>query len=351
MNRNEILNELEILGDAYDKLNEDRKAKKNAVDFMESIPIEPQEPEQGDLVKKHKLDWEYMPEIPRDQDSFRKNINEPDIFFVFHRMGFIILFTGLIWLPAIIVLFTNNDTTTRVICIVLIILILIGAFVINPLVYYMQLKKCEEEKKADDIESLKKYEEHIKTIEKINSENKKEYEKYKEELDKYTKEYNEYLSKMDIYKEDYSKKYNIAKEKCDRYNNIIEEDCISEFEMTLSNLKIEYPSKYYDNIWDIYNIINECRADSIKEAINVYVDDLHRQRLEEEAREEREHRARIEKEAEADRRRQQLDAEADRSYRIHKIRDNCRYCVHYISCKDIGLLEDVCPRFVKKSSY
>lgn len=218
---------------------------------------------------------------------------------------------------------------------------------------------------AETILLKKHYEETNANVEKLNAlqrEKKakalKDYELYEQNLLKHQKEMAEYKTKLEAYnlkvtkyKAEYSKQLQLAKNKVVTHNKNVEEIAENEFNAKLQTLNVEYPQKYYYAIDQIITILEDCRADSLKEAINVLKQDEHNQNVLYEQRRladaqeeynsiEFERQVRETERWDAEQRKRQYEKE-----NIQKNRDRCAICARRFTCAKQNSITSICTDF------
>lgn len=255
----------------------------------------------------------------------------------------------------------------------------LGLFILFPIVTVfgtiLIASKKGENKKAYD-ESLKKYAECQEQYTK-DQQKKQEYEAYCRAFDKYLSE--EYPSLRAKYDEARNE-FNLSMEKyVDQYNEWLDQ-WLPEFKKRQDNAVAEQAAlisqqetktaeskrnleqtkdgfladKYLDNIDELTEIINDGRADNLKEAISVFEDDVHKKVLQaaavaqaaaemERAQAERDRAdaeyARAEQEAEWHRQsEQQAERDRRRAERDAKERDNAAKKAGHWQCRDCARL-------------
>ena len=111
-----------------------------------------------------------------------------------------------------------------------------------------------------------------------------DYAEYEKKLDEYKKLQNQFLQEMSDYEKEYNDQKEIALNKIRKINKDLDDKAKKAFEDALKEANFDYPEKYYSNISAIIDIFEDMRADTLKEAIAVMLDDEHKRTLEMEAR-------------------------------------------------------------------
>lgn len=124
----------------------------------------------------------------------------------------------------------------------------------------------------------KEYQKYLEDTQKFPQEEAKYYEK-KEEYDKEMKKYEADLKKYNKDLAAYKKEYNEEANKAIKVREQRIQETEDTFKAIVDNLGFDYPTSLYDDIDHIYDIINNCRADTIKEAINIFYDDLRKAKI------------------------------------------------------------------------
>ena len=105
----------------------------------------------------------------------------------------------------------------------------------------------------------------------------------------------------------------------ERHNNSIEAMAEEGFNKSMSAVKLELPEKFYGSIDKLINILEDLRADSLKEAINVLREDEHKENMLIEQRRlidlQEEYNAELERQGEESARYQQEQNELERELR------------------------------------
>ncbi len=134
----------------------------------------------------------------------------------------------------------------------------------------------------------KEYKEYLIRLNALNKEKQEkaliDYAEYEKKLDEYEKLQNQFLQEMSDYEKEYNDQKEIALSKIRNINKDLDDKANKALEDALKEANFDYPEKYYSNISAIINIFEDMRADNLKEAIAVMLDDEHKQTLEMEAR-------------------------------------------------------------------
>lgn len=268
--------------------------------------------------------------------------------------------------------------------------------------------------------SKKAFEEYYKkyTV-KVNTSNKekskkrdkaiKDYENYEKALIVYEEKLQKYIDELEVYSiefEKYQKEYDVqlqlAKTKVETHNKKIEAIAEENFKKSMSVVKIEFPEKYYSSIDKIIDILEDLRADDLKEAISVLKEDEHKENMLSEQRRlvdlQEEYNAELERQGEENARYQQeqndlqrerireeqrqhdemlsfqreqakqqqeqeriryeeqrayqreqekrqMDAERQERERIRNIRNRCDLCANRFTCSIKNSITSACPSF------
>ena len=176
---------------------------------------------------------------------------------------------------------------------------------------YQKKVRAYEEEVQVFLEKMQKFREYKKVKIEEYEQEKAKYEKIMEE---YHKEYELCVKKYDAQEKQINdNNYKMAKEKA-----------LAKFNNSLKEINLEYPEKYYDSISTIITIIKDCRADSIKEAINQMLIDDHMREIEAQKRYEIEIQE-IQSMRERESQRKQEE--------ILKGQRQCSYCAKRYECK------------------
>lgn len=201
-----------------------------------------------------------------------------------------------------------------------------------------------------------------KRWEKLKAKSKAEYEKQEA---KYKKKYAEYEQRLRQYEKDlelYEKgRENIKREiaireefieQAEKDRERIIADVMEQLEPKINAIGIGYPRKYYDEIDDIIELVEDGRAESLKEALNTYESvkiekerlQVEQQRLEEtqsareEAERREEERQRREEEREWERQQREKEREQERREKEEREKAELRQQIdnQCSSCKNYG---------------
>ena len=260
--------------------------------------------------------------------------------------------------------------------------------------YTVRINKSNAEKSQKRDKAIKDYESYEKALI-LHKENEKSYkEKFKA-----------YSIELERYQEEYSAQLQLAKAKVERHNNSIEAMAEEGFIKSMSAVKLELPEKFYGSIYKLINILEDLRADSLKEAINVLREDEHKENMLSEQRRlidlQEEYNAELERQGEESARyqqeqnalereriregqrqheammsfqreqarqqqelerkryeeqcayqreqeRRQRDAELQEKERIRSIRNRCNMCANRFGCSIKNSITSACPSFRNK---
>ena len=158
-----------------------------------------------------------------------------------------------------------------------------GIAVLMPVISLVRLFVEKSAARAKIPAQDKSYRESLIRQNEINKQKKEkalaDYAIYEEKLPEYYEEYDEYSNKMADYEERYNEQKEIGLAKIRKTNKELDEKANHALESALEAVDMEYPEKYYPNIDAIIDILVDMRADTLKEAINVFLDDQRKQEL------------------------------------------------------------------------
>ena len=183
--------------------------------------------------------------------------------------------TAFLWIPSLVMIIKdiNRPIASAIfaecICVMLFLLIV-------ELIKYA--RTCSAYQKDLDRFNLM-YSRYVEETTKRNNYNKMLLLKYQNTKKEYDIEYNSYKMLVDEYEKEYKFKYNTAMKKMNSYNKELKNKVDEDFEKRIEKLNLDYPKTYYDKIDIIIFILESGRADTVKEAIKVYEDDVFKQKL------------------------------------------------------------------------
>lgn len=291
MSRQEIVSKLKIIREGirkkdqylFEKISEYQYEK-----YMDYIPKKPLPPKK---VKKPSNEFNRFFE-PRDINEKREHYdNDPrDVDFRFEewQLCISIVALALAIFIAIMGLAALSDSRQRGITILI---VAGGMAAVVPVMILISLLRFINQKRIAINGIPKQDEEYREYLIRLNASNKEKQEKalidyaeYEKKLDEYKKLQNQFREKMRHYEKEYNDQKEIALNKIRNINKDLENKANKAFEDALKKANIDYPEKYYSNISAIIDIFEDMRADTLKEAIAVMLDDEHKQTLETEAR-------------------------------------------------------------------
>lgn len=154
-------------------------------------------------------------------------------------------------------------------------------------------KRCSEVNKRNKVDYDTKVKNYINEIENVYPQRLEKYEEdmvqYKKDLAEYEEKLKEYESENELYNKrlkensDIDAKYNAALKQAsvlmNKYNENVVKEAEKAFEEQIEKIGLYYPMKYIYEIDEITNILVDARADSLKEAINVYEEKQYKQKM------------------------------------------------------------------------
>ncbi|MBR1581705.1 MAG: hypothetical protein IJ656_01600 [Bacilli bacterium] len=213
-----------------------------------------------------------------------------------------------------------------------IVVLALGLGTLLSIILFKAIKRAiAKEKRRSEI--IKEIEEKTK-IEKERVEKRRiQYEQdliqYEKDLDKYNKDLADYEEKIIIYEQiekEYDKcvkkahkMYELAREK--EIHEKLEKQKVLNEELNnyVASLPIYYPQVYIDEVEKLIEILEAARADTLKEAIAIMIDDDNK-----------------------------LTAELRRQIETQKAREQCLTCYKRYSCPLSEAISTVCPNYVKR---
>ena len=264
MYREDIIKDLETLKESLNevnKINEQLIDENNVEDYFENKLVKPLE-----VIK---------PVSPSSNSASNKQNNNLKIKRILNRFGIAMVISYLVFLIASIILlklyaekniyvgfyypngseglvgFRIGYFFRNILCSIIFPLVFIVLIIVNVV-----LDKTSKGKENNEI---KKVEE--------------KYRNYEIKLQNYYEDYFKYLKA----KETYDNNYQIEKEKAlikiELLNKETKEKANDIIKKAKESISIDYPENYYNRIDDILNILKSSRADDLKEAISILLDD------------------------------------------------------------------------------
>ena len=282
MDRSGIIKDLKVIYDAYVDYEKDCEAKwseKNLEEHMDFVPQRPQQPVAPKQPKKpaYIKQASKKKEVTFEEYKESRNIRPIKI----TGLGWIV---GAILFVAILIIFATELNIGLAILIASV--TGVGYFGILG-ARASKLNKAQEERLsqewANELENIKK--ENVKIAE--NNKKIEEQEKqYKAESNAYDTDYgkfliarDKYFKDLDEYKAQWKEQAKIAEEKIKKHNDEIEEKAKNRLNKQIKGISIEFPEKYYSCVKDFISIFEDMRADTVKEAVSVYLDDQHKKQM------------------------------------------------------------------------
>jgi len=356
MNRKEIIEQLNIIVDAQNKRDEKLKEKVNnhklrrivEDEFDNKRPImdmeEPKEPVSPSLL--------FKPSEPYLKD-FRKlhdiasNIENWFLVIFFMVISLLISIYGEVY-----ILTNGGDIVAIIVFGVIGIpgLVLLIRIIVDLIQRTSELKKDNKEINEFNSKQLGKYaievDKYAIEKEKYDKEEQKYLsldKEYKENIIKYKEKLNEYNKAKEKFQSDIDDEVKRRMPKQEAINEQIDKEAEQIYRAVLSKLSLDFPEKYYNEVSSFIEIFEDCRADSVKEAVNVYLNDKHNEQMLDEQR-----NLSLMQEEENERRREEEDRKTrDREHDERKEAEyRCNHCKKYRDCHTRYILH--CSAFQPK---
>ena len=151
-------------------------------------------------------------------------------------------------------------------------LISLFRFVIQKAKAKAGLKTQDEEHERDLIKQNIQYQERKDRA-------LKDYAKYEKDLAAYNEELEDYNYRMNLYNQIYEEEKEKALKKIRTKNAELDKRAKAAFDDAMASVTTDYPERYYGDITAIINILEDMRADTLKEALAVLEDDKHKQEM------------------------------------------------------------------------